>query len=107
AIAPQLELDVPVIDLSSLPADQCDAEIQRRAQEEAPRPFNLNTGPVLRAQILRVQDEDHVLLLTMHHIVGDRWSLGVAAEDLAEHYRALVEHRLSQLPELAIQYADF
>src|SRR5438094_1332863 len=107
AIARELELPVPIVDLSSLPEDQRQAEIGKRANEEAQRPFNLTSGPVMRAQILRVQAEDHVLLLTMHHIVSDRWSLGVAAEELAEHYRAFIEHRPSQLAELAIQYADF
>src|SRR6267154_361838 len=107
AIARELELPVPLVDLSSLPEDQREAEIENRANEEAQRPFNLTSGPVMRAQILRVKPEDHVLLLTMHHIVSDRWSLGVAAEELAEHYRAFIEHRPSQFPELAIQYADF
>ena len=107
AIARKLELPVPLVDLSLLPEEQREVEIQRRATEEAQRPFNLASGPVMRAQILRVQPEDHVLLLTMHHIASDRWSLGVAAEELAEHYRAIVGGRPSQLPELAIQYADF
>src|SRR5262249_871219 len=88
-IASRLELPVPIIDLSSLPANQLEIEIENRSREEARLPFNLTTGPVLRAQILRVQPDDHVLLLTMHHIVSDRWSLGLAAEDLAEHYRAI------------------
>src|SRR5262249_25565081 len=106
-IASRLELPVPIIDLSWLPANQLESEIENRSREEARLPFNLTTGPVLRAQILRVQPDDHVLLLTMHHIVSDRWSLGLAAEDLAEHYRAIRDHRLAQLPELKIQYADF
>src|SRR5262249_35155920 len=107
AIAPGLELPVPLVDLSSLPADLREREIDRRAREEARLPFNLRHGPVMRAQILRLDAEDHVLLLTMHHIVSDRWSLGLAAEELAEHYQAILEQRLSQLPELEIQYADF
>src|SRR5207302_11246634 len=107
AIAHELELPAPLVDLSSLPEDQREAEIDKRADKEAQLPFNLTSGPVMRAQILRVKPEDHVLLLTMHHIVSDRWSLGVAAEELAEHYRAFIEHRPSQLAELAIQYADF
>jgi amino acid adenylation domain-containing protein len=107
AIARKLELPVPLVDLSSLPEEQREAEILRRATEEAQRPFDLTSGPVMRAQILRARAEDHVLLLTMHHIVSDRWALGVAAEELAGHYRAIVEGRPSQLPELGIQYGDF
>jgi len=107
AIARDLVLAVPIIDLSSLPGDQREAEIEKRTGEEARLPFDLSTGPVMRAQILRVQPDDHLLLLTMHHIVSDRWSLGVAATELAEHYCALIEHRPSQLPDLAVQYADF
>jgi amino acid adenylation domain-containing protein/FkbH-like protein len=107
AIARQLELSVALVDLSSLPPEQRDAEIERRAREEAQQPFDLGAGPVMRAQILKIHPEDHVLLLTMHHSVSDRWSLGLAAEELAEHYRGIVENRAAQLPELAIQYADF
>jgi amino acid adenylation domain-containing protein len=107
AIASEVELPVPLIDLSSVVDERREAEIAKRAQEEARRPFNLTSGPVMRATILRVGPEDHVLLLTMHHIVSDRWSLGLAAEELAEHYRAILEHRSANLPELAIQYADF
>jgi len=107
AIAGQLVLPVPVVDLSSLSKDQREAEIDTRAHDEAGFPFNLSTGPVMRAQVLRIAPDDHVLLLTMHHVVSDRWSLGLAAEELAEHYRSITEHRPSELPELPIQYADF
>jgi len=107
AIAHDLVLRVPIIDLSSLSEDQREIEIEKRTGEEARLPFDLSTGPLMRAQILRVQPDDHLLLLTMHHIVSDRWSLGVAASELAEHYCALTEHRPSKLPDLAVQYADF
>jgi amino acid adenylation domain-containing protein len=106
-IAAEVELPVPLIDLSSLPSREREIEVDKRTSEEARLPFNLSTGPVMRAQILRVAADDHVLLLTMHHIVSDRWSLGLAAEELAEHYRSVIEHRPSNLPELPIQYADF
>jgi acyl carrier protein len=75
AIAHDLVLRVPIIDLSSLSEDQREIEIEKRTGEEARLPFDLSTGPLMRAQILRVQPDDHLLLLTMHHIVSDRWSL--------------------------------
>ncbi|MBV9180681.1 MAG: hypothetical protein JO356_05160, partial [Acidobacteria bacterium] len=107
SIAPRLELSVPLVDLSALPTGEKEAEIEQRAREEARLPFNLTSGPLIRAQILRIEREDHVFLLTMHHIVSDRWSLGIAAEELAEHYRSLLEQRPADLGELPIQYADF
>jgi amino acid adenylation domain-containing protein len=106
-IAPTAILSVPVIDLSELDESQRELEIERRAHMEAQRPFDLARGPVLRASLLRSASEDHVLLLIMHHIVGDRWSAGVLAEELQSLYSAYVEGKSSPLADLPVQYADF
>jgi amino acid adenylation domain-containing protein/FkbH-like protein len=106
-IARSLELQLSILDLSSIPARELDLQAQKLAREEARRPFELSAGPLLRAQLLRLAPEDHLLLLTMHHIISDRWSMGVLSEELTAHYAAFVEQRPAPFPDLAIQYTDF
>ncbi|ONI88959.1 non-ribosomal peptide synthetase [Actinosynnema sp. ALI-1.44] len=86
-------------------ADVSDAE--QALAEESHRPFDLTTGPLLRARLLRVAPDEHVLGLIMHHIVTDGWSGGVLIRDLAELYRAELTESPADLPDLPIQYADF
>ncbi|MFY1824742.1 non-ribosomal peptide synthase/polyketide synthase [Myxococcus fulvus] len=81
-------------------------DARRHAEEEARRPFVLGTGPMLRARLLRLGEEDHVLLLTLHHIACDGWSLSLLERELRELYGALVEGREPALPALTVQYAD-
>ncbi|HEX9939796.1 MAG TPA: amino acid adenylation domain-containing protein, partial [Longimicrobium sp.] len=98
---------LPVEDLSALGEADREAAVTRRAGEEAARPFDLSAGPLFRAALLRRGDEDHVLLLSMHHIVSDGWSLGVLQRELGALYAAYREGRESPLPELAVRYADY
>ncbi|HEY7768517.1 amino acid adenylation domain-containing protein, partial [Longimicrobium sp.] len=98
---------VPVEDLSGLNPAEREAAARRRASEAAARPFDLAAGPLFRAALLRLADEDHVLLLSMHHIVSDGWSMGVFFREMWALYEAYREGRESPLPELAVQYADF
>jgi amino acid adenylation domain-containing protein len=107
SIAPTLALDLALIDLSTLREDEREHEAQRRATEEARVPFNLAMGPLMRASILRLDAEDHVLLVTMHHIVSDGWSMGVLIREVGALYRAFIEGEPSPLAELPVQYADF
>ncbi|MBV9124651.1 MAG: amino acid adenylation domain-containing protein, partial [Planctomycetes bacterium] len=107
AIAPELTLSLPVVDLSGLPAAECESEVRRLAWEEAQRPFDLTRGPLERVTLLRLGDREHVLLLTLHHIVADGWSIGICLRELAALYTAFTSGRPSPLPELPIQYADF
>lgn len=105
--APGFDLAGSLTDLRSLPEVARDTEVRRLAHEEARRPFNLAWGPLLRARLLHTGDDEHVLLLTLHHIVSDGWSMGVLVRELGEHYGAFahgIEPRLAPLP---IQYADF
>ncbi|PYT11759.1 MAG: non-ribosomal peptide synthetase, partial [Acidobacteria bacterium] len=106
-IAPTLAISVPVVECGALPADRQAAEIGRRAAEVARRPFDLARGPLVRVVVLRLADDDQVLVLTMHHIVGDGWSIGLFDRELAVLYSAFSCGRPSPLPEPAIQYADF
>jgi amino acid adenylation domain-containing protein len=102
---------VPCIDLSALPATAQEGEVSRRTAAEAARPFDLGRGPLLRAVLLRhgpeSHPESHRLLLTVHHIAADAWSLGLLIRELGELYAACVEARPSHLPELSVQYADY
>nr|WP_255595714.1 non-ribosomal peptide synthetase [Lysobacter sp. BMK333-48F3] len=84
-----------------------DAELEAILREEALRPFDLALGPLIRGRLLELGQDDHVLLVTMHHIVSDGWSGGVLANEFSSLYRAFREGRPDPLPPLAIQYADF
>ncbi len=104
-LAPTLRIEVPVVDLSSRP-DPAD-ESRRVILAEAARPFDLSRGPLLRACLVKLSADDHILAVTIHHIVSDRWSIGVLTQELVALYQAFVEGRPSPLPELPFQYADF
>jgi len=106
-IAAHIELAIPVIDLERLPQNERQRAVTRLITAEAQRPFDLARGPLLRANLLKLSSQDHVLLLTMHHIVSDGWSLGVLVKEMAAIYEAIVEHRQVDLPQPPIQYADF
>ncbi len=106
-IMPALTLDLPLIDLSPLPVPEREAEAQRLAEEAADRPFDLAHGPLVRALIVRLAEDDHIAILVTHHIVSDGWSVGVLVRELAALYSAYVEGRESPLPELPLQYADY
>ncbi|HEY2292939.1 MAG TPA: amino acid adenylation domain-containing protein, partial [Thermoanaerobaculia bacterium] len=106
-IAPPGRWELPLVDLSGLPAGVRDGLARRLAQEEATRPFDLERGPLLRAVLLRLAPAEHALLLTMHHIVSDGWSMGVLVREVTQLYAAAAAGAPSPLPELAIQYADF
>ncbi len=107
AIAPIPELDVPLDDLSGRPAPARAEECERLAGIEARSPFDLARGPLIRARVIRLGALEHAVLLTIHHIVTDGWSIGVAAAELSAIYDAFRRGRPSPLPELAIQYADY
>jgi amino acid adenylation domain-containing protein len=98
-------LPLPLTDLSQLVDGASAAE--RIAQEEAQQRFDLAAGPLFRARLLRLGAEEHVLLLTMHHIVSDGWSTGVLVQELSALYTAYAQRQPSPLAELAIQYADY
>ncbi len=106
-IAPTFILTLPVVDWRQLPEVEQSVEIQRLATEEAQQPFDLTNGPLLRVTLLRLGEVEHVLLLTMHHIVSDGWSMGVLIWEIGTLYEAFATGKPSPLPELPIQYADF
>ena len=106
-VAPSGGFALRVDDLSRLAEAEREAEMRRRVTEESTRPFDLAEGPLFRAVLLRLNEEDHVLLLSMHHIVSDGWSMGVLSREFSVLYDAYREGRESPLPELPVQYADY
>ena len=106
-IVPRLRLPLPVIDLRDLPPPEREREALRLATEEARKPFDLALGPLVRATLVRLGNNDDLFLLTMHHIVSDGWSMSIFYDELKELYGAFCAARPPVLPELPIQYADF
>ena len=106
-IAPELEIEVPVVDVAAGGCAASDPEVLRRAEEEARRPLDLRRGPLIRATLLRAAADDHLLVVTLHHIIADGWSVGIFLRDLTAVYAAFAAGRPSPLPEPALQYADY
>lgn len=107
AIAPTLTVSLPVIGLRELPEAERELQSRRLTTEDAQRPFNLSTGPLLRVTLLRLDEAEHLLMLNLHHIVSDGWSIGVLIQELAVLYAAISSEKPLPLPPLSIQYADF
>ena len=101
------EVQVTLVVVEPAPGPDQEVEIRTIVQEEGGRGFDLATGPLVRARLIRLGDEDAVLLLTVHHIVADGWSLDVLLGELAQLYGAYTDSRPNPLPELPIQYSDF
>ncbi|MEH1828470.1 MAG: amino acid adenylation domain-containing protein [Nostoc sp.] len=106
-IAPQFTWDVPIINLEHLSGKNWESEVKQLVAESANKPFNLAKGLLVRATLLRLSEEEHVLLVTMHHIITDGWSCGVFLRELSTLYAVFSTNQPSPLPELPIQYADF
>ncbi|QKV91249.1 non-ribosomal peptide synthase/polyketide synthase [Streptomyces sp. NA02950] len=100
-------VELPVHDLTGLPAAERAREVERLLARETATPVELRTGPPLRTSLIRLTDTEHILTLTMHHIVTDGWSTAVISTDLSELYTATVAGRSPALPALPIGYADY
>lgn len=115
AIAPSLNITLPLVDLRSpaagrspsLSPQEQEIEVKKLASEEVAKPFDLSQGPLWRCTLLQLGAEEHILLLTIHHIIFDGWSVGIIFRELSEFYTAFTTGKPSSLPELPIQYADF
>ncbi|MFF2129513.1 amino acid adenylation domain-containing protein, partial [Streptomyces olivochromogenes] len=94
-------------DVSDTAEDEHENRARTLVREEMSRPYDLRSGPLVRVLLVRLAAEEHVLVLGMHHIVTDGWSLGIAARELGELYAARVERRDAELPEVRVQYPDY
>jgi len=106
-IAPSLRVPLPVIDLSGLSGSRAEAEIERLSRLEAQRGFDLSQDVLLRTKVLRVSEDEHLVLVTMHHIVSDGWSIGVLVKEVAALYEAYAKGNAVALEPPAVQYADY
>jgi amino acid adenylation domain-containing protein len=106
-VAPPAGLALPRVDLTALPLPARQAEAVRLTEEQAWRPFDLATGPLFRAALLVTGTAEHRLLMTVHHIAGDGWSINLLKSELAALYQAFAAGAPSPLRSLALQYADF
>ncbi|MCP4653859.1 MAG: non-ribosomal peptide synthetase, partial [bacterium] len=100
-IQPDLGLPLPIVDLGGLPA------AGRLLRTAARQPFDLARGPLVRAVLMRLGPDEHMLFLSVHHIAFDGWSAGVFVDELTALYQAFSTGRSSPLPDLPVQYADF
>lgn len=105
-ISKQVEWSLPIVDLTSLPPKERETELKRLKIEEAERPFNLTKGVLWHFQLICLEEAKSVLLVNIHHIVSDRWSLHLLMEEASQNYQAILDGN-SPLPPLAKQYADF
>ena len=106
-ISPFAGFALPVDDLAALDEAAREAEVRRRAHDDATQPFDLSGGPLFRARLLRLADDDHVLLVCMHHVVTDGWSMGVLFRELSALYKTYKNGEESVLAPLPVQYADY
>ena len=106
-IAEQAPDALQIIDLETQPAATREAEAQRLLHAEVSRPFNLARGPMFRSLLLRLGPQEHLLLLTIHHIVSDGWSMGILFRELTQLYVSFCTGQPSPLPELPVQYGDY
>ncbi|HEV2764734.1 MAG TPA: condensation domain-containing protein, partial [Pyrinomonadaceae bacterium] len=106
-VAPAAPVALPVVELGGVGAGEREAAVLRLADEEARRPFDLSQGPLLRTTLVRLGEDEHVLLITMHHIVSDGWSVGVLIRELSALYEAFSRGEELPLEELPVQYADY
>ncbi|MEV7376932.1 amino acid adenylation domain-containing protein [Streptomyces lydicus] len=105
-VHPPVRPPLPLVDLSAADGDERDDALATLLLAEARRPFDLRRGPVLRAQLIRLAADDHVLALGLHHIVTDGWSMGVLLRELTAHYAAALRGEPAALPELPVRYTD-
>jgi amino acid adenylation domain-containing protein len=106
-VAPALDIDIALADLSTIPVDEREAKLAELVAAEAARPFDIAAGPLVRIHLARLADDHHALLLLLHHVVADGWSLGVLYRELGALYKAYDTGAESPLAPLAVQYPDY
>ncbi|MGW3961739.1 non-ribosomal peptide synthase/polyketide synthase [Amycolatopsis sp. NPDC005003] len=106
-VHPPAPVPVPVTDLTGRPEDTREEALAEILRADGEQPFDLREGPLLRTSLIRLAPEEHVLLVTVHHIVTDGWSNGIIAEEIGRLYEAALRGEQADLPPLPVQYADF
>ncbi|PYX18842.1 MAG: non-ribosomal peptide synthetase [Acidobacteria bacterium] len=106
-VLPDANVHIAVLDLSGLPSDRAEAEGLQIAREEGKKPLHLGKGPLIRAVLIRTGEETHILVLVMHHIITDGWSISILFRELTQSYADLSNSRVPNLPPLSIQYGEY
>ncbi|TSC19390.1 condensation domain-containing protein, partial [Corallococcus sp. Z5C101001] len=106
-IHPDNPMRLGLVDLTDVPAAQRETEARACVEQEMRRPFALRTGPLVRALLFKLAEREHALVVTLHHIVSDGWSLGILVREVGALYSAFSEERPSPLPALPVRYADY
>ncbi len=106
-IQEHVSMHLPLTGILHLNESERKKELERLTNEEVARPFNLEEGPLIRAQMVRMKDDEHILLITLHHIITDGWSMGILVEEIATAYVDQIEGRESTHEAMPIQYADY
>ncbi|MEG8247238.1 non-ribosomal peptide synthetase [Pseudomonas paracarnis] len=101
------DFELSIIDLSDLPNTEREARAQEVREDQARSPFDLEKGPLLRVTLVRLGDEEHQLLVTLHHIIADGWSLNILIDEFSRLYAAAAQGQPLELPPLTLQYADY
>ncbi|MFZ1289539.1 MAG: amino acid adenylation domain-containing protein, partial [Melioribacteraceae bacterium] len=99
------KIEIPIFDLSK--SKNVNEDVKQLATKEARAPFNLSTGPLFRVKILKIYENEIVVLITMHHIISDGWSMGILVNEITNIYPSLISNKKIDLPELELQYADY
>ncbi|MCB0195324.1 MAG: amino acid adenylation domain-containing protein [Anaerolineae bacterium] len=106
-IQPEIEFKLRMVDFRSFSAEQEEDIVTKFITQETERPFDLEQAPLLRGTVLQLAKDRYILLLTLHHLIGDGWSIGVLTQEISAAYAAFKEGQRPQLPDLPVQYADF
>ena len=106
-VAATVDVEIPVVDASPLCDRERETTARRLSGVASQRPFDLECGPLLRVRLLRLAEREHVLILVMHHIISDAWSMDVLVRELFTLYEAYSQGQPSRLPDLSIQYPDY
>ncbi|HEX4783488.1 MAG TPA: amino acid adenylation domain-containing protein [Candidatus Sulfotelmatobacter sp.] len=101
------EVEIPVVDVESFPNSEREDEALRIAAEEGRKPFDLKEGPLIRPVLVRLEPEKHFLVLTMHHIIADGWSIALLFREVTTSYAAITKEEAPDLPELPLQYTEY
>ncbi len=103
----ELEVEIPIVELGDFPESERETEALRIAAEEGRKPFDLKEGPLIRPVLVRLEPEKHFLVLTMHHIIADGWSIALLFRELTTAYAAITKGGAPDLPELPLQYTEY
>jgi amino acid adenylation domain-containing protein/non-ribosomal peptide synthase protein (TIGR01720 family) len=106
-IAANLTIDIPLIDYCNKATETIDTLLLTEIENDATRPFKLDEAPLIRAKIIKLSDQQHVLILTMHHIIADGWSSPILLNETGKFYDAFLNTKPDQLEPLKLQYADY